>query len=168
MKRLLIFFLVMLGLFSGCSLNKETTQIILQPNITIQLPQENKISDEIKISAIISSEFLERNNIQHYNTEKQTECTNKFKDDKYKYVIDYIGISNNPTLWDGNKLICDFSITEYKSGMFVAFNQDNERKIHRIKAVYDDYVITQGDNNVDDDGRIHYKQIECVVIGVCY
>lgn len=155
-------------LFSGCS-NQTPQPILIQPNITIQMPQENKVSDEVKISSIISSEFLERNDIQHYNTEKQTECVNKFKDDKDINIINLFGNSMTPTLWEDNKLICDSSIKDYKSGMIVSFtNYDNERTIHRIKAVYKDYVITQGDNNIDDDGRINNIKIECVVVGVCY
>jgi len=166
-KFILIVFLLIL--FTGCTNNDK--QIILQPNITIIMsPQDNMINnDEVRISTIISSQFLERNDIQYYNTEKQNYCIKQFENNKNIKIINLYGISMNPTLGANNKLICDKSITEYENGMIATFNNsDNVRTTHRIKAVYESYIITQGDNNVNNDGRINKDKIECIVIGVCY
>lgn len=168
MSAIFLFTILIIVTIFGYFLDLKKDEIIIQPNITILMPQENKISDEVKISAMISSEFLERNDIQHYNTEKQSSCISKYENDKFIDILDFTGSSMNPTLWEGNKLICDFGISDYKSGMIIAFHQDNQLKVHRIKAIYNDYVITQGDNNQDDDGRINNENIQCVVIGVCY
>ncbi len=157
-------------LFVGCS-NQQPQTILIQPNISIQMPvQDNIISnDEVIISATISSELFERNDIQHYNMLNQDYCTNKYNLDNNIQIINLYGNSMNPTLWEGNKLICDSFIKDYKSGMIITFkNWENKSTTHRVKAVYDNYIITQGDNNVGDDGRIDNSKIECVVIGVCY
>ena len=166
-KFILIVFLLIL--FTGCTNNDK--QIILQPNITIIMPPQDKIinNDEIKISATISSEFLERNDIQYYNTEKQNYCTKQFENNTNIIILNVYGISMNPTIAANNKIICDKSIKKYENGMIITFkNWENKSTAHRIKAVYDNYIITQGDNNINTDGNIKYNQVECVVIGVCY
>ena len=167
MKKIILI-IIFLIIFTGCTNDK---QIILQPNITIIMPPQDKIinNDEVKISATISSEFLERNDIQYYNTDKQDYCIKQFENNTNIKIINLYGISMNPTIGANNKLICDKSIKDYENGMIITFkNWENKNTTHRIKAVYPDYVITQGDNNVADDGKINKDKIEGVVIGVCY
>ena len=71
------------------------------------------------------------------------------------------GLSMAPTLFQGNT-VC---YTEYKTniklspGMIVLVDSDTKRYVHRIIAVYKDYVITQGDNNPTDDGKINKTDI---------
>lgn len=72
-----------------------------------------------------------------------------------------------PTLSEGDIVVCDNSIKEYKSGMIISFEKDNVKSIHRIKATYINYLITQGDNNIKDDGHIEFQEVKCVIIGVC-
>ena len=123
---------------------------------------------EVAISTIISKEVFERNDIQNYNSVKQDYCVNKYKNDKDITIKNSWGTSMKPTISHSNKIICDKSINKYESGMIISFENKNKNITHRIKAVYPNYVITQGDNNMQDDGRINLDQINCVVIGVCY
>ena len=161
-------------LLVGCSTQPQEIRvepvIELQPNITIIMETPNEIESrtrEVAISTIISKEVFERNDIQNYNSVKQNECVNKFKGNNINSKT-IMGVSMKPTLSEGNTIICDSSITKYESGMIISFQKDDKDITHRIKAVYPNYVITQGDNNMRDDGRINLDQINCVVIGVCY
>jgi hypothetical protein len=37
---------------------------------------------------------------------------------------------------------------------------------HRVIGVYNDYVVTKGDNNLYSDDRLYYRDIKAVVCGV--
>ena len=105
-----------------------------------------------------------RNDIQYINNPNQKTLMNKFNKMENITIYTTIGSSMNPTISEGDKLICDSSIKDYKSGMIVV----TSNYTHRIKSTYEDYLITQGDNNLYEDSRINYTDIECVVVGVLY
>lgn len=81
------------------------------------------------------------------------------------------GFSMTPTIFDDNVVIDK----EYNNGdeliegMIIRFkNKDGDYTIHRIKGVYEDYVVTQGDANEGDDGRIDNNDITHIIIGVLF
>lgn len=82
------------------------------------------------------------------------------------------GISMQPTVFTNNILIVrdyDFKTNkQLKEGQIIGFI-DNQRKltVHRIKGVYDDYYITQGDNNPESE-KVRSENIQFVVVGVLY
>lgn len=119
------------------------------------------------IKNIAASNFI-RNDIQSANTESQKICTHIFESTNYKiYTIE--GASMRPTLFTGDKLICDESIITYREGQIVKITtNESEEYVHRIKTIYDKVIITQGDNNQYEDEPVDYSQIDCVVVGVCY
>lgn len=109
-----------------------------------------------------------RNDIQHYTTDNQDYCINKFKNDNNIVIRNINGISMQPTLYQDMKIVCDSSIEEYEEGMIISYKNDNQNITHRIKGVYSNYIITQGDDNLYEDNKVNYSQVNCVVIGVCY
>ncbi len=78
------------------------------------------------------------------------------------------GNSMAPTLPHGSTLFfADASGVLIEPGMIVQFydNNTNENIIHRVIAVYDTHLVTQGDNNIDPDPDIQRKQIKNIIIG---
>ena len=81
------------------------------------------------------------------------------------------GYSMQPAIFEGNKILVQPYIDqELKEGMIIRYYDERGEMIHRIKGVYEKwgYVVTQGDNNGGDDGRVHLEDITDVVVGVLY
>lgn len=104
-----------------------------------------------------------------------------------KGIIDeygnFTGNSMQPTIYEGN-IVLEKKYNEtipLHEGDIIRFipyttqypnctnikNTTQQATIHRIKAVYDTYIITQGDNNNFDE-TIHKCQITHKIIGVLY
>lgn len=108
-----------------------------------------------------------RNDIQHWINPNKWLLTLNFNESTYK-ISGSNGISMEPTINEYDLTICDNSIKTYKTGMIIQYKKENELIQHRIKATYDNYLITQGDNNLYEDTPINYSQINCVVIATIY
>ncbi len=123
-------------------------------------------------NSIISSD----RNIQASHNE-----INYFYDDNNNYltikdvsVIRLTGASMQPTWFTDNKLI----VTEYigqdlHEGQFIVYNEswgnttDSSTTVHRIKAIYSDYVMTESDYWADLD-NVLYENIQQIGVGVLY
>lgn len=80
------------------------------------------------------------------------------------------GSSMNPTHFNGNTL-CGYEYEgehELTQGDIVKYKNGDGSIIHRVIAEYDGYVITKGDNNRGDDGRVNKTQVTHVITTVLY
>jgi signal peptidase I len=77
------------------------------------------------------------------------------------YCNSVTGLSMNPTMYQGN-VVCFESYTNQKLmyGQIVEIKNETHNFVHRIIGVYDDYVVTKGDNNIKTDGKINKKDIK--------
>ena len=80
------------------------------------------------------------------------------------YCNKVTGNSMAPTLMH-NQIVCleKYDYQELLPGMIVRIQNENITFVHRIIAIYNDHIITQGDNNKFDDGRIKITNITHVV-----
>lgn len=109
-----------------------------------------------------------RNDIQHWINPNKWLLTLNFNESTYK-ITPSNGISMEPTINANDLTICDNSIKTYKTGMIIQYEKENHLIQHRIKTTYEDYAITQGDNNIYEDlAPVNYSQIKCVVIATIY
>jgi len=135
----------------------------------------------IKIGIIFLFGFLSANIVSYffiYGLE------NPFSND-----FGLVGVGSNPTPSDfikekdikiyDDKIIIEvpgISLSRYAptvyEGDIITFNQNNLLIVHRVveKAIDDEgvYFITKGDNNSFSDGKIRFKDIEYITIGVLY
>lgn len=79
------------------------------------------------------------------------------------------GPSMEPTIFPGNTLLLRQYApdTQLEEGQIIRFTNGNRTYVHRILAVYEDKVITQGDNS-DRTESISPEDITHVVVGVLY
>lgn len=78
------------------------------------------------------------------------------------------GSSMQPTHFTGNTVcIIAYKGQELKEGMMIKFNYKDKIIIHRIKAIYSDYVLTQGDN-VAHWEKVDYRDITGIVALAIY
>ncbi|MHA1835250.1 MAG: S26 family signal peptidase [Candidatus Baldrarchaeia archaeon] len=84
-------------------------------------------------------------------------------------VSDTFGYSMQPTIFSGNKLILQdyYSKSQLKEGMIIYYVSNGKNRVHRIKGLYEDFLVVQGDNT-DTEEKINYKQIKYIVVGVLY
>ena len=86
-----------------------------------------------------------------------------------QYDLTITGYSMQPTLFKGNNLKAvkfeDWMLNDLE-GCIILFDVEGTKVIHRVKGVYENHVITQGDNLNYDDGKIPIKDIEYVLTGV--
>lgn len=78
------------------------------------------------------------------------------------------GYSMQPTLFKGNTLkgvSFEKSMLKNLEGCMILFTQEDERIIHRVKGVYNEYVITQGDNG-DTTEKVDFNQIQYLITEV--
>lgn len=61
---------------------------------------------------------------------------------------------------------------EINIGDIVSFRKNNEVFVHRVIEKSEDekgvFFITKGDNNLFDDGKVYFKEIDSVLIGIIY
>lgn len=109
-----------------------------------------------------------RNDIQYYNQNNKELFKEIENNDIKMYKMQ--GYSMSPTITEGDYMLCDYSINEYKAGMIATYKNQLEKKMitHRIKICYDDFCIFQGDNNLKEDERVYKEDIKCVVISTIY
>lgn len=85
----------------------------------------------------------------------------------------FYGSSNQPSMFTGNTIIYvpyddKKDRSKLKEGMFVRYlSKDGTTTVHRISALYPDYLRTQGDNNPTDE-KINYEDITNISLGVLY
>lgn len=79
------------------------------------------------------------------------------------------GPSMEPTIFPGNTLLLRaYALdTELNEGQIIRFVYENRTYVHRVLAVYEDEIITQGDNS-DKTESISRQDITHVVVGVLY
>lgn len=171
--------MVFLGTFLGFALNNLVFPVkIPQFNFTcptLKCPecpsyQLTCPEPEVKVDAVVQAKG-NPNNIQapHYENlsyyfHNKTFC---IPSDGYLFIT---GSSMQPTFFTGNILIFKkFNASEknLKEGQIIAFIKDDKLISHRIKGVYDSYVLTQGDNALYEE-TVPYEDIKYVVIGVVY
>jgi hypothetical protein len=100
-----------------------------------------------------------------------------FDSDKYLKISedwgDFYGLSMEPTLFHGNTVLSDPIDEDYifEPGMLLRYvddcKNDNNPTIHRISAVYKDFLLMKGDN-LNDFEEIQKCQVTHVVIGVLF
>ena len=82
--------------------------------------------------------------------------------------------SMKPTLWDGSRgiNIVPNSEEDIKIGDIISYKFGNILVAHRvIKRGSDNqgvYFITQGDNNIMNDGKIRFNDIKYVTVGIIW
>ena len=128
-----------------------------------------------------SNIFNELNNVRGFNDIQPHHIYINFSVNNSLYVdnvdsCDFgTGSSMRPTLFTGN-IICYMNYTEdmrdlLNEGMIIGFSNINEttnetyNTIHRIKAIYPDEVLLQGDNNRFSE-MIKYEQIKKIAIAI--
>lgn len=80
------------------------------------------------------------------------------------YCNKVTGNSMSPTIMH-NQIICleNYTTQTLLPGMIVRIETEEITFVHRIIAIYSDVIITQGDNNRFDDGRINISNITHIV-----
>jgi hypothetical protein len=79
------------------------------------------------------------------------------------------GSSMLPTIWPGDNVhMVDYDGTRPLTEGSIVYVLDNESfMMHRVQAVYEDYVITMGDNNAKpDERRIPFTSVSYVVCSI--
>jgi hypothetical protein len=100
----------------------------------------------------------------YYAHEKSQQC----KGQTIKNMIETIGPQGNsmlPAIDHTNKLL----VVQYKQSTPLVAGDIvfvNNRFTHRIVVVYDEYVITKGDNNEEADEIVYKEEITHVVCGI--
>jgi len=84
-------------------------------------------------------------------------------------IANTYGYSMQPTIFSGNKLILyDYhDRSQLKEGMIIFYVSNGKNRVHRIKGLYEDFLVVQGDNLLEEE-KIKYDQIKYVVVGVLY
>ena len=79
------------------------------------------------------------------------------------------GPSMEPTIFPGNTIVLRaYTLdTELREGQIIRFIYEDRTYVHRVLAVYEDKIITQGDNS-DTTESISRKDITHVIVGVLY
>jgi len=97
-----------------------------------------------------------------YKLDKATRTiTIKDVDKVYKAT----GMSMQPTMFSGNIMLAQLYTNQtLKEGMIIV----TTNYTHRIRGIYPDYVLTQGDNNGAYDNKVKYSDIKAIVLGVIY
>lgn len=94
---------------------------------------------------------------------------NMFKNKKPEKEMQYTGMSNIPTIFQGNTLKY-ITITEEDiliPGCFYMYDNNGEKTVHRLIAEYASYAIFRGDNNQKTE-KIPRKNITRLITGIEY
>ena len=80
----------------------------------------------------------------------------------------FTGYSMQPTIFTNNLLlISNYNNDTLKEGMIIGFDYEGQIIVHRIKGIYKNYLVTQGDNS-DVMEEILYQDVKYIVKGVLY
>lgn len=84
-------------------------------------------------------------------------------------VSDVFGYSMQPAIFTGNKLILKqyHDRSQLKEGVIIYYKTNDRYRVHRIKGLYEDFLVVQGDNLAEEE-KIKYDQIKYIVVGVLY
>lgn len=80
------------------------------------------------------------------------------------------GESMRPTIWDGNILLYQKidDIHDLQPGHIVRIQKKDRSVVHRVRSIYGDYIITQGDNVKIPDKKVEPEKVTHKVVGVIY
>lgn len=122
--------------------------IIISMGLISSYYNTNQIEEIIELK----SEFEADNYIQspHYKIRYSTRDGLKIQ--AVDYCNSLTGSSMQPAVFTGNTLCFEeyhpSKKTKLKEGMVIEFeSEDGGKTAHRIKAIYNDYILTQGDNS---------------------
>lgn len=147
---------------------------ILATGIDYFRQEENKIAANESQSEIISEDkpaSKENNFIQASHVEDLAYSTmNGLKISAVHYCKRITGSSMQPTFFSGNTVcFIDYNKamkSSLKEGMMISFYYNEETtRTHRIKALYSDYLLVQGDNVLGKE-KIEYKDIKGIVVAI--
>jgi hypothetical protein len=85
--------------------------------------------------------------------------------------VELTGGSMRPTIFSGNTVCFEkYTSQELEEGMIVRNRNGDGYRAHRIWGTYEDdgYVVTQGDNNRNVDGKVNISNITHISVGVLY
>ena len=127
------------------------------------------ISDTLKNNASPVEDIITpKNNIQasHLTAEKVTNYLNDPTTVKTRVVN---GASMQPSFFSGNILLITEveDVTILNEGDIIVFQKDGNYLAHRIRAIYPDHIITQGDANYQRE-KININETIELVFGVLY
>ncbi len=103
------------------------------------------------------------NFIQAPHTNMSFECPESFS------CVEVTGNSMQPTFFTGNTLIKQaYGGQALNEGDIISYRSEGGgKRVHRIKAVYNQYYVVQGDNNLVNE-QISPDNITDLVVGVIY
>lgn len=91
-----------------------------------------------------------------------------YRDVTYNNTVTTTGLSMAPTIFQGNTVLMrEYRNETLKEGQIISYTVGNVSISHRIIAVYSDYVITKGDNNIVSES-VNITDIHYLVVGILY
>lgn len=135
--------------------------IILSGMISYSIEYDKPIENIIELK----TEFEQDNFIQGAHNEIVYSTNHGLKVPSIDYCNKVTGSSMQSTLFTGNT-ICFIKYnsalkSKLKEGMIISFEDKDSSATHRIKAIYSDYLLTQGDNS-DHPETTEYEDIKGV------
>jgi signal peptidase I len=126
--------------------------------------------EPVVVNHYFNETIIERTNTVHtYNyefVEPSQQCKGKRVGEMYHDKL--MGYSMQPAIF-GHDTLLTVPYQKHKpvvSGDIIIFSQGDSWVVHRVIAVYPEYVITKGDFNQVADQNVAYKQIIGIVCGV--
>ena len=126
---------------------------------------DEKYSENCNVDLTLKYDY---NNIQAAHTDVIYSTYNNTIIIYSSKIEEFKGSSMEPTIFPGNKLIIkkyNGNINELKEGIIIGFKEKDKIIVHRIKSLYDDYILTQGDAT-DYTERPSYNDVVYIVLGV--
>ena len=158
-----LFSIILVLLLTSPGLSEEDLQVepVVRPDVT-------STEEVINNTKVVYRD--DNNNIQspHHSIDFSLQGDSLQVEDVDDYGRLY-GSSMQPTIFDGHTVITrSFDGQDLEPGDIVRFEKDGKPYIHRVKGDYQSqgYVVTQGDNNKRNDGKINTSKITDIVIGV--
>jgi len=153
-------------IFLGTILSFETYQFFSKPEMC-----KAEIIQVNTTSYVYAGEFgSSRDNfIQAAHADFNFSCGNKGLVVEGVSCITLAGSSMQPTVYTGNTVITmPYELGQILSeGLLVSYDSPTGLRVHRITALYRDYLLVQGDNSVGNEA-ISYDNITRVVVGGLY
>lgn len=137
------------------------------PSYQLSCPEPN-VSVVAEVEAKQNSNYVQAAHVDGLSYFRNS-STNDFviKADGYTMLT---GSSMRPTIFTGNIALLkqyDGNNSQLEEGQIIAFNRGGDVIAHRIKGLYENYLLAQGDNLVDNE-VVDYEDIKYIVIGVIY
>jgi len=129
-----------------------------------------ELPSKIIVNEQYSTGYTRGNNIQKYGYDLSTDYIGG------DYIIHGIdewgklyGFSMQPTIFDGYTVIeKEYNNQTLHEGMIIRFIDNGKPIIHRIRGIYPDFVVTQGDSLPNEYEYINKSQITHIVVGVLF